>query len=87
MHGGELHLDADIAARLAIPPADSLVSNREIDVLKLIALGLSNRAIGLQLGISEETVKTHLKGMFGKLRVADRTHAVIEAIRQGISEI
>jgi DNA-binding NarL/FixJ family response regulator len=87
VHGGERHLDADIATRMAFPSGENVVSNREADVLRLIALGHSNRETGLQLGISEETVKTHLKGVFGKLRVTDRTHAVIEAIRRGIIEI
>lgn len=87
VHGGERHLDADIATRMAFPSGENVVSNREADVLRLIALGHSNRETGLQLGISEETVKTHLKGVFGKLRVTDRTHAVIEAIRRGIIEV
>jgi DNA-binding NarL/FixJ family response regulator len=87
VHRGARHVDADVAARIAFQTGDSAPGERETDVLRLVALGHSNRAVGLQLGISEETVKTHLKSVFAKLRVSDRTHAVTEAIRRGIIEL
>jgi DNA-binding NarL/FixJ family response regulator len=87
IHGGARHVDPDLAARLAFPAQDLPLGERESEVLRLIAVGNSNRAVANRLGISEETVKTHLKSVFTKLRVSDRTHAVTEAIRRGIIEI
>ncbi|WP_343615370.1 response regulator transcription factor [Novosphingobium sp.] len=87
IHGGARHVDPDLAARLAFPAQDLPLGERESEVLRLIAIGNSNRAVANRLGISEETVKTHLKSVFTKLRVSDRTHAVTEAIRRGIIEI
>ena len=57
---------------------------REIEVLRLVARGRSNKLIGLDLGIGESTVKTHLLKVFDKLEVADRTHAVTVALERGI---
>ena len=57
---------------------------RELDVLRLLALGLSNRAIGLQLRISDQTVKFHVGSICGKLGAANRTDAVRRAIRRGL---
>lgn len=56
---------------------------RELDVLRLAAQGLTNRAIGYQLGISHRTVQGHLASIYGKLGVNSRTEAVTEAIRRG----
>ena len=65
------------------PPAAAL-SPRELDVLRLVADGLSNRAIGERLFVGESTVKTHLLHVFAKLDVADRTRAVTRAMELGI---
>lgn len=56
---------------------------RELDVLRLAARGLTNRAIGYELGISHRTVQGHLASIYGKLGVSSRTEAVTEAIRRG----
>jgi DNA-binding CsgD family transcriptional regulator len=56
-------------------------------VLKQVALGNSNRRIAIQLGISEETVKAHMKNILGKLTANDRTHAVTIALKRGIIDI
>ena len=56
---------------------------REIDVLRLTAQGLTNRAIGRSLGISDRTVQGHLANIYGKLAVASRTEAVTEALKRG----
>lgn len=85
-HGGR-HVDPDVAVRLAFPSDNPPLGERESEVLRLIAVGNSNRAVARQLGISDETVKTHLKSIFAKLQVSDRTHAVTEAIRRCIIEI
>lgn len=56
---------------------------REIEVLRLAAQGLTNRAIGRALGISDRTVQGHLANIYGKLNVASRTEAVTEALKRG----
>ena len=69
-------------------PDDSRVealTRREIDVLRLMAQGLDNREIANRLFISEKTVKSHVTAIFGKLQVADRTQAVIYALRHGLA--
>jgi DNA-binding NarL/FixJ family response regulator len=59
------------------------LTGRELEVLRLAAQGLTNRAIGHQLGISHRTVQGHLASMYGKLGVSSRTEAVTEALRRG----
>ena len=64
------------------PEADRL-TDREMEVLSLVAEGFSNKAIASRLLIRERTVKNHLTGIMTKLRASDRTHAVVTAIRLG----
>lgn len=71
------------AAAPAPPPAPAL-SPRELEVLALVADGLSNRAIGQRLFVGEATVKTHLLHAFSKLGVDDRTRAVTRAMELGL---
>ena len=59
------------------------LSDRELDVLRLAAKGLTNRAIGVELGISERTVHSHLMNIFSKLHVNSRTEAAMKAVRLG----
>lgn len=84
---GESVLAGAVASRLMSqlrsPPVDT-PSEREIEVLTLVARGLTNRAIGRQLAISEATVKTHLVHLFSKLDVTDRTAAVTVAVERGL---
>ncbi len=80
-------LTSAIAARLMERmrgPAEEALSTREIEVLKLVARGASNREIADQLYITEATVKSHLIRIYGKLNVADRTAAVTKALERGI---
>ena len=65
-------------------PAQEQLSEREVEVLQLVARGTSNRLVGRALHISEATVKTHLVHIFGKLGVSDRTAAVTVALERGI---
>lgn len=65
-------------------PAEEALSGREIEVLKLVSKGASNKEIANQLWITEATVKTHLLHIFSKLGVADRTAAVTTALERGI---
>ncbi|MER3480509.1 MAG: DNA-binding response regulator [Meiothermus sp.] len=84
---GESVLSPPVAARLLgrmRAPSDESLSTRELEVLSLVAKGLSNKEIARELRISEATVKTHLLHTFGKLGVDDRTAAVTAALERGI---
>ena len=84
---GEAVLAPAVAARLMgqmREPADDRLSNREIEVLQLVAGGSSNREIAKHLHISQATVKSHLIHIFSKLGVSDRTAAVTTALQRGI---
>jgi len=87
VHEGRRCIPPVIAARMAERILHSELTPREIDVLKLIARGLSNRQIGERLGISEATVKNHVVSLLGKLGVQDRTHAVTLALERNIIEL
>lgn len=63
------------------------LSKREIEVLKLVAVGMFNKEIGVELGISERTVKNHLSSIFKKIDSSDRTQAAVFAIRNGLVAI
>ena len=73
----------EVAQELAVHALDERLTEREIAVLRLVAEGQSNKQIAWQLGVSIETVKSHLKMVFEKLQVDDRTHAVTLAVRRG----
>ena len=79
---GELRrIATTMANRLASPNPDVPLTNRETQVLKHVALGLSNKEIGLSLLISVETVKEHVQNILRKLSVSDRTQAAVWAVR------
>lgn len=93
--GGARVLDPDLASRIALSAAHASedggwpgshfgLSRRETDVLRLLSDGLSNRRIAEELGVGDETVKTHLRKIYKKLGVQDRTQAVSLALRQGL---
>jgi DNA-binding NarL/FixJ family response regulator len=87
---GETVLAPPVAARLADrlrAPARPELTARELEVLALVARGLSNADIGRELFIGEATVKTHLIRAFAKLGVADRTAAVTAAYASGLLEL
>lgn len=85
---GKAVLDAEIAPKViaGLTGAGSLepLSDRELDVLRGVAKGWTNREIGQKLGISDRTVQGHLANIFGKLHVASRTEAVTVALQQGL---
>jgi DNA-binding NarL/FixJ family response regulator len=87
VHAGQQHIPPEIAAEMAAYFAADALTAREIGVLRLVALGNSNRRVAAELGIAEETVKAHMSGLLAKLGANDRTHAVTIAIRRGIIEI
>lgn len=84
VHAGEHPLPPKLAKRLAERQRRADLSEREMEVLQLLIKGRSNKEIGASLFISEDTVKAHLKTLFSKLKVQDRTEAAISAIRHGI---
>jgi DNA-binding NarL/FixJ family response regulator len=86
IHAGRRHVPIEIAQAIALHAADDPLSDRELAVLQFVAEGQANKEIARSLHISEETVKAHLKNIFAKLDVGDRTHAVTTAIRRGIIE-
>jgi DNA-binding NarL/FixJ family response regulator len=84
---GKRFLPPDIAQRLVARLDRPEPSARELDVLALIAKGRSNKEIATELGVSDETVKTHVSNVMQKLSAQDRAHAVTEAIRLGWIEV
>lgn len=80
---GGRYLPARVAARLAERISGEEPSARELEVLRLIGQGKSNKEIGVQLSIAEDTVKRHVSSLLTKLRVNDRAQATSEGIRRG----
>ena len=87
VHAGLRRIPPELAVELAGHAADEALSAREIDVLRLIAGGNSNKVIAAQLSITEETVKGHVKNILAKLSANDRTHAVTIGLKRGIIEL
>jgi len=84
VHAGEAYLPPNIAARLVHRVQEEALTEREEQILRSLAEGKSNRAIGVQLSISESTVKTHLKNLFAKLDVTSRAEAIALAAKRGL---
>jgi two-component system NarL family response regulator len=84
VHSGRSRIPAQVAERLAERMVRPALTDRELDVLREIVSGKSNKEIGQELNISEATVKTHINSILGKLGVTDRTQAVTAAIQRGI---
>jgi DNA-binding NarL/FixJ family response regulator len=78
------HLDAHEELEAAADIAGESLTAREIQVLELLAEGLSNKAIASHLNISDQTVKFHVASISGKLGAANRTDAVRRAVRRGL---
>lgn len=87
VHRGERPLSDEIASLLAQNTIADSLTEREFEVLSRVANGNSNREIGETLGISEYTVKAHVKTIMHKLGASDRTHAVTIALRRGLLHI
>jgi two-component system, NarL family, response regulator len=84
VHQGKRHIPAEVAGRVAERLSGMELTGRELEILEELAKGRSNRGIGEQLGITEGTVKLHMKSILSKLCVSDRTQAVTVAHRRGI---
>ena len=87
VHAGEERLAPKLAERLAVRQKRPELSQREMEVLHFLVRGRSNKEIASSLFITEDTVKAHLKTLFVKLGVQDRTDAAITAIRRGIVQL
>jgi two-component system, NarL family, response regulator LiaR len=95
VHHGESSLHPAIARKLIrelsqpsdLPLAEEPLTEREVDVLRLVAQGLSNDEIGERLFISERTVRTHVSNILGKLHLANRTQAALYALREGLASL
>lgn len=84
VRAGEAYLQPKLAAKLAQRVQEEPLTEREVQILKLLAEGKSNRAIGQALFITESTVKSHLKSLFIKLDVTSRAEAIALAARRGL---
>jgi two-component system NarL family response regulator len=87
VHTGETCIPPALGAKLASHVSGETLTSREVDVLKLLARGRSNKEIGTDLFISETTVKTHVRSIFGKLSVMSRTEAIAAANRRGLIQL
>jgi two-component system NarL family response regulator len=84
VHAGHTRVPSEVAAKLAERLSSAALTARELDVLRLIVTGKSNREIATQLCISEGTVKTHVNHILMKLDASDRTHAATTALKRGL---
>jgi DNA-binding NarL/FixJ family response regulator len=87
VHAGKKRIPPDVAAELADHATDDALTEREIDVLTLIALGNANKQIADVLSISEATVKSRVTNILSKLGANDRSHAVTIGLQRGIIEL
>lgn len=90
VHEGKSALDPEIARKVmsrisggSVVESIEELTSRELEVLTLVAQGYTNRAVGVQLGISDRTVQGHLAKIFGKLQASSRTEAVMRAVSSG----
>ena len=87
VHAGHKRVSSEIAAEIAEHATDDALTPREIDVLRLVARGNANKAIGAELALTEETVKSHVRSILAKLGANDRTHDVAIALKRGIIDL
>src|SRR6202142_3425937 len=87
VHAGKKRIPPDIAAELADHATDDALTEREIDVLRLIGAGNGNKQIADELSISEATVKSRITNILSKLGANDRAHAVTIGLKRGIIEL
>jgi len=83
VHGGQRRIPPEIAAELADHVAEDALSIREIEVLRMVASGNSNKIIASKLAVAEATIKSRMKSILSKLGANDRTHAVTIALKRG----
>jgi two-component system, NarL family, response regulator len=86
VHSGRRRIPAEIAEALAEHVTDDALTNREVQVLRRVAMGTANKSIATELSVSEATIKAHMKSILAKLGANDRTHAVTIAVKRGFLE-
>ena len=87
VHAGQKRIPPEVAAELAMHTTEDQLTVRELEVLKLIALGNANKEIAAQLSVREDTVKSHVGNILEKLGANDRTHAVTIGLKRGIIDL
>ena len=87
VHKGHKRVPPEIAMQIAEHSADDSITAQELEVLRGVANGSSNKLIASDLNISEHTVKNHLKSILSKLGANDRTHAVMIALKRGFLDM
>jgi DNA-binding NarL/FixJ family response regulator len=87
VHAGQKRMSSEVAAEIAEHATDEALTPREVDVLRLVGSGNTNREIGTLLSLTEETVKSHIRNILAKLGANDRTHALAIGIKRGIIEL
>jgi DNA-binding NarL/FixJ family response regulator len=87
VHSGHRRVPAEVASEIAQHAMDGELSDREIELLKQVAAGCSNKAASERMLICEDTVKGHMRNILSKLNANDRTHAVTIALRRGYFEL
>jgi DNA-binding NarL/FixJ family response regulator len=87
VHAGSKRITPDVAIQIAQHTADDALSAREIEVLRLIAVGTSNKGIATRLSVTDETIKMHVSNILAKLGANDRTHAVTMGLKRGIIQL
>jgi two-component system NarL family response regulator len=87
VHAGKKYIPREIATRLADRMMRPDLTARELEILKMVSKGLTNKDIGHALGISSFTVKNHVNSIMEKLGVGDRTEAATISIQKGIVRI
>ncbi len=87
VHAGGRRIPPEVSAELAAHLGEDALTEREIQVLRLVAQGNSNKRVATELGVTEETIKAHMSSIIAKLDANDRTHAVTIALRRGILEL
>ena len=83
VHAGQRRIPAEIAAELADNAAQDVLTPREIEILRSVAAGNSNKLVAACLSVTEDTVKAHMRNILSKLGANDRTHAVVIAASRG----
>jgi DNA-binding NarL/FixJ family response regulator len=83
VHSGKSRIPSEIATELASHLGSDALSVREIEVLRMVGEGCSNKIVADHLKISEDTVKGHMRNILSKLNANDRTHAVMIAVKRG----
>ena len=87
VHLGKKRIPAEIATEIAEHAGDDALTLRELEVLRALGAGYSNKQIARQLTVSEGTVKSHMKSILPKLNARDRTHAVMIAVKRGMLDV